>query len=187
MEEKELIHRLKNSDESAMKLLFDAWHPRLCLIGYGILKDKDQAKDVVQEVFIRLWRNRADLQIDSVGPYLKRAVVNTALNYVESAGRLRREELEKSHMVAAPPAELDIGYRELRDHVQEAIARLPLRTRTVFTLIRSQEMSYKEVASSLNISVRAVEKEMMKALRLLRVELKDFLNPLIWLVFFCHL
>jgi RNA polymerase sigma-70 factor (ECF subfamily) len=183
MDEKNFSELLRKGNLSAIKYIFDAYHPGLCLLAYRILKDTDQAKDVVQDVFIKLWGNRHDLEITgSLKAYLRKATVNTALNFVRSSRRFNKQELEQTDLSAfgANSTEEDIFYEELTQKANKAIDDLPGRTRIVFTLIRAEEMSYKGVAETLQISTKAVEKEMMKALRLLRDALKDHLdNPLL--------
>jgi RNA polymerase sigma-70 factor (ECF subfamily) len=180
-EEKQLIARIQNGDHAALKVLFTHYHTLLCRLASALLKDPEQAKDVVQEVFIKFWRNRHDLRITtSLNAYLKRAVVNTSLNYLEqnkASLRLPVEKADQQHSAYHPDS--PHAYQELVTKVDVAIQQLPVRTRTVFTLIRSEEMSYKEVSDSLDISVKAVEKEMMKALRLLREALNDYLPVLL--------
>jgi RNA polymerase sigma-70 factor, ECF subfamily len=178
LEEKEIIALLKNDDQEALKQLFDTWHSTLCLIAFRIIKDRDQAKDVVQNVFIKLWRNRKQLQItSSLSGYLKRATVNTALNYIESPAYINKQEIEKADLsfYATNSTDHGISYDELKVKSDAAIQSLPVRTRAVFALIRSEEMSYKEVSATLGISTKAVEKEMMKALKILREALKEYL------------
>jgi RNA polymerase sigma-70 factor (ECF subfamily) len=183
MDEKNFSELLRKDDLSAIKYIFDAYHPGLCLLAYRILKDTDQAKDVVQDVFIKLWGNRHHLEITgSLNGYLRKATVNTALNFVRDSRRFNKQELEQTDLSAfgSNPTEEDIFYEELTQKANKAIDDLPVRTRIVFTLIRTEEMSYKDVADTLQISTKAVEKEMMKALRLLRDALKDHLdNPLL--------
>jgi RNA polymerase sigma-70 factor (ECF subfamily) len=179
MNEKALIALLKKDDPSAIRTIFDSCHSSLCVLAYRIVNDTDQSKDIVQDVFIKLWKNRQSLELTgSLEAYLRRAAVNTALNYLESSGRWKKQELGKSDLSAfsSNPTEQDISYQELNQKANEAIHHLPVRTRTVFTLIRTEEMSYQEVADALGISMKAVEKEMMKALRLLREALKAYLN-----------
>jgi RNA polymerase sigma-70 factor (family 1) len=176
-EEKQLVTRIQNGDHAALKFLFTHYHTLLCRLASTLLKDPEQAKDVVQEVFIKFWRNRHNTKITtSLKAYLKRAVVNTSLNYLEqnkASLKLPVEKADQQHSADHPDTPHE--YQELVTKVDVAIQQLPVRTRTVFTLIRSDEMSYKEVSESLDISVKAVEKEMMKALRLLREALKDYL------------
>ena len=80
MNEKELLELLKTGDPVAFKYFFAQNHTRLCLLAHRIVNDHDQAKDIVQDVFVRLWRNRAGLQItSSLASYLGKATINTAL------------------------------------------------------------------------------------------------------------
>jgi len=183
MDEKDLISRLNIQDESAMQELFYAWHAKMCIIAWRIVKDREQAKDIVQEVFIKLWRNAPGLAITtSLEAYLKRAVVNTSLNHIEARNRFTKLKLEDAAMneraVGSAPLDLD----ELTRLVNEAISQLPPRTRTVFSLIRSEDMSYREVAAALGISLKAVEKEMLKALKMLRAALRNYLAVLLMLL-----
>ena len=178
--EKELIALLKINDQKAFGKFFELYHKSLCLLALKIVRDNDQAKDIVQEVFIKLWKNRQRLEIrGSLFAYLKRATVNTALNYIESPGVLRSQPLEKTDLTfhSRNATDQPLAYDELKQKADDAIQKLPVRTRTIFILIRSEEMSYKEVADSVGISMKTVEKEMMKALRLLREALKDYLTP----------
>jgi RNA polymerase sigma-70 factor (ECF subfamily) len=176
--EKELIALIKNDDQIALKQLFDGWHHSLCLTAFKIVQDRDQAKDIVQDVFIKFWKNRKKLEIEgSFGAYMKRATVNTALNHIKRIANFKKAELEKSDLsfFSGNSTDQALNHDELVKKSEYAIMRLPARTRVVFTLIRSEEMSYKEVSITLGISTKAVEKEMMKALKLLREALKEFL------------
>jgi RNA polymerase sigma-70 factor, ECF subfamily len=182
-DERNLLEALRRNDRSAIDTIFKRHHAALCRISFRITNDADEAKDVVQEVFIKLWRNRTELSIDySLEAYLRRAVVNTSLNRIESKKRF-------TSLDPQDPTHREIGERiveqqqslaELSSQVDFAINKLPIRTKAVFTLIRLEDMSYREVSESLNISIKAVEKEMMKALKLLRETLKDYLPFLLF-------
>ncbi len=177
-DEKELILLLKNDSKSAIKLLFEKYHSRLCSIAYRLIKDKDLAKDIVQEVFIKFWSNRAAIDITtSLAAYLRRSVINTALNYIQKEKRHPKGNFD--HFMFNPvgtPADQNYSVAELSRRINDAVDKLPVRTRAVFLLIRQEELSYKEVSESLNISLKAVEKEMMMALKKLREMLKEFLT-----------
>src|SRR5262249_14714803 len=129
-------------------------------------------------VFVKLWTGRERLNLTgSLEGYLKRAVFNTALNHIEQRDlKLRHMEGINNVRTALPRTpEAELQYSELEESVKAAVNDLPNRTRSIFVLIRSEEMSYKEVAEELQISTKAVEKEMMRALRLLREALKEYL------------
>jgi RNA polymerase sigma-70 factor (ECF subfamily) len=183
--EKELLTQLKRNDQRALKVLFDQYHHSLCNLAVTIVRDSDAARDIVQEVFVKLWRNRD--QLDAVivlNAYLRRAVVNTSLNYLENSNTKGKITLDKADLTShvSSSAHQQLEYSELREKVAHVVASLPDRTRTVYTLIRSEEMSYKEVAEALSISTKAVEKEIMKALRILREALREYLPSAIVLL-----
>jgi RNA polymerase sigma-70 factor (ECF subfamily) len=179
--EKYLLSLLKSDDKSALRTLFEAYHVSLCSISYRLIRDRDAAKDVVQEVFIKFWNNRQSIEItSSLTAYLKRSVINTSLNYLEKTQRNRHVELDTlTHHPIALGADQNQVYIELSNQIDLAIQNLPDRTRAVFVLIRQEEMSYKEASEFLHISVKAVEKEMMKALKLLRESLRHLLSMVI--------
>jgi len=183
--EKQLLEALQQDDPSAVPSIFATYHLLLCRIAYKIVTDEDAAKDLVQDVFIRLWQNRKTLNIQhSLAFYLKRAVINASINYLERTKKIIPFNPGETEFANSPhDAEQSQRYQELSAKIDEAVTRLPPRTRAVFTLIRLEEMSYKEVADNLAISTKAVEKEMMKALSLLRQSLKDYLVVLAIVLF----
>lgn len=186
LEEKNLILALKQNDRSAINTIFLKYHVVLCRISFRIINDEDEAKDAVQEVFIKLWQKRRDLTIDfSLEAYLKRAVINSSLNHLERMRRVTSLNAPQNSFSQASENTVDQqqSYNELSVRIDYAIGKLPQRTQLVFKLIRFEEMSYKEVSEGLEISIKAVEKEMMKALRLLREALKDYLPLLIYPIF----
>jgi RNA polymerase sigma-70 factor (ECF subfamily) len=175
-----LLAGLAQGDRQVFRQLFDTYHSRLYSLSFQMLRDSDKAKDAVQEVFIKLWNNREKISVThSLEAYLKRSVINTTLNVIEN---------EKGHSFLSlfNPASVSLVDRqnqtriddagELRQTIDKAILSLPARTRAVFVLVRIEQMSYDQVSESLQISNKAVEKEMMKALRLLREQLKHFLT-----------
>jgi RNA polymerase sigma-70 factor, ECF subfamily len=178
-EELTLLTGLARGDRQSFKQLFDTYHGRLYSISYHMMRDSAKAKDIVQEVFIKLWNTRERVKVTtSLDAYLKRAVINTTLNVIESdkrhsiislftptvSSQLDRHTTADSHEA-----------NDLQRAIDQAILSLPARTRAVFVLVRMEEMSYDQASASLNISNKAVEKEMMKALRLLRDQLRNYL------------
>ena len=179
---------LRTGDQGALKSIFMKFHRDLCRVAYRILRDEDKSKDVVQEVFLKLWVKREQLDIkSSLSAYLRKAVVNTSINTLhESRSVVTRDTPELPEAVMARTPSDEHSYNELSVMAEKAIETLPARTRAVFQLIRLEGMSYREVAQHLDISEKAVEKEMMKALRMLRDMLKDYLTVLLFLKIFLH-
>ena len=138
-----------------------------------------QAEDLVQEVFARFWHRRDRLQVHtSLGAYLHRMTVNEAISYLRKQKKWQTEELDparESGSVVAPSGEEQLAASDLQQQIDRALQRLPLRCRTVFLLSRKDRLSYKEIAEQLEISVKTVENQMGKALRIMREELNEYL------------
>jgi RNA polymerase sigma-70 factor, ECF subfamily len=185
-EERHLVQLLRAGDQGALKSIFMRFHRDLCRVAFRILRDEDKSKDVVQEVFLKLWIKRADLDIKtSLAAYLRKAVVNTSINSLHETRSLVTGDISKLPEAIMSVTQSDAhSYKELSAIAEKAIQSLPARTRAVFQLIRLEGMSYREAAEHLEISEKAVEKEMMKALRMLREMLKDYLAVLLFLKIF---
>ena len=174
------LQQLMQQDEDKfMEYLFRTYYAPLCKTVYNITHDTDAAEDVVQDVFLKVWRRKEQLDFSkSIKSYLFRSSVNTALNYLEKNRRNTQMEASEVEQMgfSANTTEHEIGYREVNERVQQALEALPPKCRTVFSLSRYEELSYAEIAGQLDISVKAVEKHMGKALKHMRQYLKSFIN-----------
>lgn len=135
----------------------------------------DDAEDVVQQTFIKLWEQRETLPIQfSIKAYLYKMVHNRSLNRLRDAQtRRRHSEISVSFgNETVPPAEVS----DLQTRLQKALEQLPTECRRIFELSRFEELKYREIADQLNISIKTVETQMGKALRLMRVHLAEFLS-----------
>jgi RNA polymerase sigma-70 factor, ECF subfamily len=172
--------KLKEQDEEKfMEYLFRTYYAPLCKTVYNITHDTDSAEDIVQDVFMKVWRRKAQIDLkQSIKSYLFRSSINTALNYLEKNRRnTSMEDAEPEHLqFSNNTTEEDINYQEVSLHIDQAVQSLPPKCRTVFALSRFEEMSYAEIADHLSISVKAVEKHMGKALKLMRKRLQSFMN-----------
>lgn len=172
--------RLKQQDEEKfMEHLFRIYYAPLCKTVYNITHDTESAEDIVQDVFMKVWRRKDQIDLSqSIKSYLFRSSVNTALNYLEKNRRsISMEDAEPDHLQFSSNAtEDDLRYQEVSLRIDQAVQSLPPKCRTVFALSRFEEMSYAEIADQLSISVKAVEKHMGKALKLMRQRLQSFIN-----------
>lgn len=173
-----LLTALKNGQESALDELFRSYYTYLCRAVYKVLPDKHIAEDIVQEVFYELWRKRDRLQIkQSVSAYLRRAAINKTLNHIRAQKAPVDDEtylpINLTNKMAS--AQQNLQADELKDLINETIDLLPERCRLIFTLSRHEEMSNKEIATHLDLSIKTVENQMTKALKLLKAALAPYL------------
>lgn len=184
--EETVLAALNNGEEWALDNLFRAHYTYLCQAVFRVIGDRNLAEDLVQEVFYEVWRKRATLTINqSLRAYLKRAAVNRTLNYIRDQRLIVDDESAMPFDLASDQvgAVQQLEVEELQEQIEAAISDLPERCRLVFGLSRFEEMSNKEIAAHLDISVKTVENQMTKALRLLR----EKLTPYTMLLFFAFL
>ncbi|HEY8484358.1 MAG TPA: RNA polymerase sigma-70 factor [Longimicrobiales bacterium] len=170
----EWIERIRGGDEAAFEALFRTFAPWLCTFVARYVGSRAAAEDLVQDLFLALWKNRSELRIErSVSTYLFNAAKNRALNYLRNEQTrewFRAALLERSDL----PSTIDESeILELLD-VQKAIEDLPPRCRLIFTLNRQQGLTYDEIADSLGLSIKTVETQMGRALKALRAKLLSF-------------
>lgn len=173
-----MIELLKNNEEQAISLIFKEHYAYLCQAIIRIIKDPYVTEDLAQDVFHDLWKRRENLQIStSIKAYLRRAGVNKTLNYIRDK-KVKWDDEDKLPSIAAsaPSASDNLETQDLQKLIDQTIDALPERCRLVFTLSRFEELSYKEIAASLDISVKTVENQMSKALKILREALDPMLK-----------
>lgn len=144
---------------------------------YRVLPDRTIAEDIAQDVFYDLWRKREKILItSSLKAYLKRAAVNRTLNHIRDR-KMNFEDEEKMPELVSNTASISqkLEADELQEKINAAVDSLPERCRVIFSLSRYEEMSYKEIAKELDISVKTVENQISKALGILRNALASFL------------
>ena len=147
------------------------------------MNDEDTAKEITQNVFINLWQNKKHIDSDRpVKSYLFTSVRNRCLNHIRDNKKFRSSVLDVEIADYETAYESDaFSVEELETKISSALDKLPERCRQVFTLNRFEDMKYKEVAEKLNISVKTVEVQMSKALKIMREELKDYILVLLLL------
>lgn len=172
---------IRQGDVREYEKAFRTYYQALCNYACTFLKDPDEAEETVQQVFVNIWNKREQIQISTtLQAYLYRAVNNASLN------RIRHEKVRNEHrdhvMAQTSPViehtAQQVISRELTREIHKAVEALPDRCRETFEMSRFEGMSYAEIAEAQGVSVKAVEKQMGKALRILRETLADYL-PLI--------
>ncbi|MGV3556889.1 RNA polymerase sigma-70 factor [Larkinella arboricola] len=184
--DQELIHAIRLGNEPAFEAVFRQHYAPLCQYARTFLHDWDDAEEAVQAVFLAIWEKRDSLEITvSLKSYLYRSVHNRCLNRIRhlSVQAEHREqaayEVELFQSSEAPMQSIIAD--ELSDRLQAAIQRLPEQCRLIFQMSRFEEMKYQEIADQLGLSIKTVENQIGKALRILRTELADYL-PALWLL-----
>jgi RNA polymerase sigma-70 factor (ECF subfamily) len=163
-------------DEEAFRSLFFDFFPSLCVFAHRYIECWETCEDIVQETFFKIWKNRKEIEINVSGRnFLITSVRNSCIDY------LRKQETELSWRQKAMMNKT--GYStediyagiELEHILTNALSKLPENIRIVFEMNRFEGKTYTAIAAEQNISVKTVEAYMSKALKQLRIDLKDYL------------
>ena len=159
------------------KVVFDTYYNSLCNYAFTFTGNADSSEDIVQELFTKIWENRRELLTEkTIRYYLFTAVRNNSISYLRQGKKAVTVEWGDREDEYAAAVEEERGAQEMEDYsglLEKGIDRLPPKCREVFMLNRFSNMSYKEIAASLEISVKTVENQLGKALKMLRAFLKE--------------
>lgn len=184
IEERADVDRVRAGDKAAFERLYRAYYRRLVGFVYLYVHAEPIAEEVVQDVFLAIWRERARWELrTTVRAYLFQAARNTAFNHLRHQGVSRSvvdgavADGRALAMGEGPPA-LDAQQEadELARAALAAIGRLPARCRMTYTLCRGHGLSYGETAQVMGISEHTVKVQMARALQALRTELAHWLS-----------
>lgn len=166
----------EENSEQAFHGFYDLCYDRLFRIAYYFVKREEWAQEIVLDVFMRLWEQRAKLpEIKNIEDYCFILTKNASLNYLEKENRytaFSTEQLPEPSDQADSPEETLIS-EELFARYVKALDRLPERCREVFIRIREEKQSYAQVAEELDISVKTVDAQLQKAVTRLKESLLE--------------
>ncbi len=168
-------------DRGGFEALFREYFPPLISFAMKFLPDEDDAREVVHQVFINLWERREEVDLSiPIKSYLFTSVHNRSLNVIRN--RKKFSDGEVPDVAGDWDVEKEIETMELEEKIGEAVDSLPEKCREIFLLNRYEGLRYQEIADQLGISVKTVENQMSKALKILREKLLRYLTILMWLI-----
>ena len=179
MDFKTILYRLSESEETAFRELFDFFFPGLTSYATSLLKNQQMAEEVVEDVFVTLWKNRASaVNIQRISTYLYKAVKYASINMQERQKKFKSvsfDEIGETFTFSYLPEDNSVINKENCRKISEAINRLPTKCQLIFRLIKEDGMKYRDVAELLGLSEKTVENQMNIAIKKLIEALKaDF-------------
>lgn len=184
-QEQYLLSKLRMGSQEAFSFLFNTFYADLVLFCGNFIKEKENCEDIVQSVFLKLWEDRENIQIDtSLQSYLLKSVQNRCLDEIRHVDIVRQYATNTNLLtLEAYNTDQYILYSDLKEHLNNALKELPYVCREAFELNRFDGLRYKEIAEKLGVSERTIEVRISKALGLLRTHLKEFFIVMISLFF----
>lgn len=182
-QDKKLLEDIKKGKESAFDELFRLHFKNLTYFSMKIVKSRELAEEVVQDLFVTFWekRNQFDLKI-SIKAYLYRAVYNNSVHVARRNNKHDSSELTLDNELTEDFDNI-LEKNELETRIFGLIEQLPEKCKEIFKLSRFEELKYKQIAEQLKISIKTVETQMSRALKFLKENMSDYLK-LLFLAYF---
>lgn len=178
--DKLILEQLRNSNQGVFEMVFKYYYSGLVVFADQVIHDTAVSEDIVQSVFMKLWESRQSLEIRSFRSYLIQSVKNRSIDHLRGLEVKNKYSSFKAESVQDEMQE-DLWTKvELNEILQQAIDKLPPRCREIFLMSRTENLKIAEIAEKLNLSGRTVETQISKALKLLRIELAEYLTLFIY-------
>jgi RNA polymerase sigma-70 factor (ECF subfamily) len=179
-----LLNRLRNNDENALTELYNRYWNPVYLYTYNVLRDKELCKDIVQDLFMDLWKRRKKLHVTSTF----KSYLFSSARYQIFAQIRKKEKNLGSHLfenldqrLHHNSPESEYLYQELVQRISATVESLPQKCREVYTLSREEQLSHAEISQFLDISTKTVENHITKALKVLRGSVGTYLLAILFL------
>ncbi len=178
-----IISLQQTLDAKTFEQIFKTHFNSLCLFSRKYIHDTDVCKEIVHNVFVNIWEKRSTIDLGkNVKSYLFAAVYSRCMNYIRDQKKFdgnASEHIEVLNKVDDHDIEEKMAETELENRINGAIQTLPEKCREVFQLNRIEGLKYREIAEKLGISIKTVENQVSKALKVLRENLSDYAKILI--------
>ncbi len=170
--EADILYRLKKGDEAALRELVNLYRPQMLMEAYYILRDMDEAEDIVQEVFIRFWNVKENIELKpSLLAYLIRATRNESIIKLKKDKTRDKKQHGYNYFLESSTLMKPFESAELAKQLQLAIEHIPPAARKSFIKLYLEDKSQKTIAAEQNISLQVVKNNISKALKILREKL----------------
>lgn len=171
-----ILEELKKGNERAFDFVFRQYYKVLSQFSYSFVKEQIAAESIVQDVFIKLWERREVLgDISNLQSYLLGMVKNQSIDFLRQEKSNSRKYLNLKVAESANTTEEQVSINEFEEKLLKSIMKLPDRCREAIEMSRFEGLPNKEIARQMQISVKGVEALIGRSLKLLRVELSEFL------------
>lgn len=188
--EREIVEKVAKGDHQAFRIIFDQYKDDLYGYSYKLTKSNVLAEEAVQEVFLKFWQNRRDLNPDlSVKAYLYKITKNHLFNMLRNAAydHQLKQQLFYNRQHTHYSTEDQLVYHDLETIKNKAIANLPPRMQQIFQMSRTQGLSHQEIAHQLGISQHTVKDQIVKALKSIKEYLRMHTDIVVNIILFIHL
>ncbi|HET6994795.1 MAG TPA: RNA polymerase sigma-70 factor [Chitinophagaceae bacterium] len=166
--DRDLFFQIAEGNEAAFTELFHSYTPKLLPFVIKLTRDEQQANEVIQETFLRIWVGRMELpKVEQPSSWIFRIASNVSVSYLRSLGRKRKmmETVGKEKAEIEVRAEDEMDAKELDGFIRQAVAALPEKRQQIYRLSREKGLSHQQIADELGLSINTVKDQIGKALK----------------------
>lgn len=180
LKDDELTQLLRSGDNPAFTEIYNRYWDKLYYVAYKLLKDTDAAEEIVQDVFLSLWRKRESINIQSLNQYLAAMTRYAVYRHIAKEKSNKLQENIIGTITAQAVSEINVDNKILLEIITELSNKLPEKCRLVFQYNKLHDRSLVDIAEQLNISQKTAEGHLTKALRMIRTNLGNALSILLF-------
>ena len=167
---RELLQQIAAGDQTAFRLIYSGLYRRLYQFALSLVKTRESAEEIVEDVFVRIWQQRDKITaIQNLQVYLYTATKNSSLNYLSRQAKASiTEPFDHIHVELGEPSQTPeqiLITAEIQRKIQKAVEALPPRCKMIFKLVREDGLRYREISEILNISVNTIDVQMAIAIK----------------------
>lgn len=178
-EDKLLFRQVKKKNKKAFDTLFRKYYARLVRFGVGYVHDHDAAEEIVQELFVKIWNDGSQIEIESsFSAYMYRSVRNLCLNNLKHEEVKEKYRQEQKLVGDQNVGSENVNIEVFKESLNNAVIKLPDKCREIFVMAKFEGLSYDEIAAYLEVSAKTVENQMGIALKKLRESMVPFMNQI---------
>lgn len=186
-DEKQLLKKISGGNEKAFRTLYDAYIDRLSIFTFKLCKSKTIAEEIVQDIFLKLWTNRADLlYIDAPEAYIFTMARNKTIDHLRRLAKETGLLTVLTEQIQASNNEIDekLDAEALRQLIETAVSQLSTQKQQVFQLSRHEGLSHDEIAERMQLSKSTVKNHLSETLKHIREHISQQPNPEVLLLLF---
>jgi len=185
-QESQLIEQLRNGSKEAFRKLFDAYGPKIHAFAFSYLKNSDDADEHLQDVFLKLWEKRAELDTSkNIKSYLFKICINLIYDC------FRRKSIEQAYLKRSVKTNSEFGdntwqqvvYDDMQKNLQQLILGMPEQRQRIFRLSKEDGLTNEEISNQLHLSKRTVENQLYRAVSYLKNKLEPGSVPVLLFLF----
>ena len=171
----QFLQDMDDNNEEVFTSIYRRYWEELFITAVKVLRSKEEAADVVQDVFLSFWKRRKELNIEgSLAAYLHTSIRYKCIQYIKKNITRRDYLLLLSEVEISgffTNAESDLQLKELQQTINKTVAKMPSKMQKVYNLSRNEHLSHKEIAGNMSISVETVKKHIQHAMSLIKINL----------------